>query len=184
MSGQSIERHRSMPLPIAHGLIGASIVASMLPDASVVRNWKPLLLGAALASCPDLDYLLNTSRHRGFTHSIVFALLVGAVCFATRGAARTGVTIGYAGAIISHGLLDFATTKTMSGVELFWPLSTRRFGLGLVDYYLLTGVDPVYFLYKDIPTDLLKMAWVELLITVPVFLLVLLIKWSLKHPPR
>jgi membrane-bound metal-dependent hydrolase YbcI (DUF457 family) len=157
----------------------------MLPEGCApARNWKPLLIGAALASAPDLDYFLKTSQHRGFTHSIIFALIVGCVCFAIRGTGNRRLTISYAGAALSHGLLDFATTKMMPGVELFWPISTRRFGLGIVDYYRLTGVDPVYFLSKDVPADLLRMAELELLIFLPLFLLVLSVKWSINRPAR
>jgi membrane-bound metal-dependent hydrolase YbcI (DUF457 family) len=174
-----------MPLPIAHGLLGAAIVTAMLPDGCApARNWKPLLLGAALASAPDLDYFLKTSQHRGFTHSIIFALIVGCACFAVRGATNIRLTIAYAAAALSHCLLDFATTKAMPGVELFWPITTRRFGLGIIDYYRLTGVDPVHFLSQDVSADLLKMAELELLIFVPVFLLVLSIKWSINRPAR
>lgn len=170
-----------MPLPIAHGLIGASIVAATLRDASPLRNWKPLLLGATIAACPDLDYFLQTSAHRGITHSLIFAAIVTLVCFAVWGTSNLRLAIGCAGAAFSHGLLDYATTKTMPGVELLWPLSHRRFGLGLVDYYQFTGIDPVFFLYRDVLTDLLKMALMELLIFAPAFLLVLAIKWSVQR---
>lgn len=173
-----------MPLPIAHGLIGASIVAAMLPDASPVRNWKPLILGAALASCPDLDYFLQTSSHRGFTHSLIFAAIVSIVCLGIWKASHLRLAIGCAGAAFSHGLLDYATTMKMPGVELLWPFSRHRFGLGLIDYYQLTGIDPVYFLYQDVLADLLKLALLELLISVPVFILVLTIKWGLNKYSR
>jgi membrane-bound metal-dependent hydrolase YbcI (DUF457 family) len=170
-----------MPLPIAHGLIGASIVAALLPDASPVRNWKPLVLGAALASAPDVDYFFRTDWHRSFTHSIVFAVAISLICLSVWGAAKIRLAIGCAGAACSHTLLDYAMTKSMPGVELFWPLSRRRFGLGLVDYYELTGVDPVFFLTQDVLADLLKLTLMELLIFVPLFLLVLSIKWSVSN---
>jgi membrane-bound metal-dependent hydrolase YbcI (DUF457 family) len=173
-----------MPLPIAHGLIGASIVAVTLPDASPVRNWKPLLLGAAISTSPDLDFFLANDWHRGFTHSLIFAAIVSLVCFVVAGLTNIRLAIGCAGAIFSHGLLDFATTRTMPGVELLWPFSTRRFGLGLVDYYQLTGIDPVYFLYHGILRDLLKMVMIELILFVPIFLLVLSVKWSIKKLSR
>ena len=173
-----------MPLPIAHGLIGASIVAALLPDASPARHWKPLVLGAAIASFPDLDYFLQTSSHRGITHSLIFAAIISIVCFGVWRKSNPRLAIGCAGAAFSHGLLDYATTKTMPGVELLWPLSTRRFGLGLVDYYQLTGIDPIYFLYQDVARDLLKLALMELLVSVPVFLLVLSIKWSVNKYSR
>jgi membrane-bound metal-dependent hydrolase YbcI (DUF457 family) len=156
----------------------------MLPDASPARNWRPLLLGAAIATCADLDYFLKTSLHRGFTHSLLFAAILSLICFALWGRANLRLAIGLAVAAFSHGLLDFITTKTMPGVELLWPVSTRRFGLGLIDYYQLTGVDPVFFLYQDVAGDLLKMALIELLISVPVFLFVLSVKWSVNNFSR
>jgi membrane-bound metal-dependent hydrolase YbcI (DUF457 family) len=173
-----------MPLPIAHGLLGASIVAATLPEASPVRNWKPLLLGATLSICPDLDYFLRTDWHRGFTHSLLFASVVGLLCFAATRFANLRMAIALTGAIFSHGLLDFAVTKTMPGVELLWPFSTHRFGLGLVDYYHLTGVNPVFFLNKDVLMDLLKMGVFELVIFLPIFLFVLSIKWSVNAQTR
>jgi membrane-bound metal-dependent hydrolase YbcI (DUF457 family) len=173
-----------MPLPIAHGLIGASIIAATLPAASPLRHWKLLLLGAALSIFSDLDYFLETSQHRGFTHSLIFAAGVSLVCVAVARLANIRIAIGCAVAIFSHGLLDFVTTKTMPGVELLWPFTTRRFGLGLVDYYRLTGVDPVFFLGRDVLTDLLKMAMVELIVFLPIFLFVLSLKWSINHPSR
>ncbi|MDT4897383.1 MAG: inner membrane protein [Acidobacteriota bacterium] len=173
-----------MPLPIAHGFIGASIIAATLPGASSVRNWKLLLLGAALSVSPDLDYFLATNWHRGFTHSLIFAAGVSLVCFAVARLENIRMAIGCAVAIFSHGVLDFATTKTMPGVELLWPFTDRRFGLGLVDYYSLTGVDPVFFLGKDVWTDLLKMGMVELIIFFPIFLFVLSLKWSINNPSR
>jgi membrane-bound metal-dependent hydrolase YbcI (DUF457 family) len=173
-----------MPLPIAHGLLGASIVAATLPYDSPARNWKPLALGAALAYVPDLDYFLPAHWHRSFTHSLIFALLISLVCFAAWGATNIRLAFACAGATLSHALLDFATTRAMPGVELFWPLSTRRFGLGLIDYYSLTGIDPTYFMTKDVAADLLKAAKVELIVFIPVFLFVLAVKWSVSKRPH
>jgi membrane-bound metal-dependent hydrolase YbcI (DUF457 family) len=142
------------------------------------------LLGAALASSPDFDYFFQTSWHRGVTHSLLFAVIVSLAGFLFWGVSNIRLAIGCAGAAFSHGLLDYATTKTMPGVELLWPFSTRRFGLGVVDYYQLTGIDPVLFLYQDVLRDLLKMALMELLIAAPVFLLVLLVKWKVNSFSR
>ena len=71
-----------MPLPVAHGLLGAAVAAAMSHESGSLR-WKPVLTGAFLAICPDFDYALNWLRisgggwHHGFTHSIVFAVAVG-----------------------------------------------------------------------------------------------------------
>lgn len=44
-----------MPLPVAHGLLGAAIVATTRKNFSFRKDWLALLLGAALAVIPDLE---------------------------------------------------------------------------------------------------------------------------------
>jgi hypothetical protein len=47
-----------VPLPVAHGLVGAGVVAALLPSAQPGR-WKWLAFGALLGIAPDFDYALN-----------------------------------------------------------------------------------------------------------------------------
>jgi len=44
---------------------------------------------------------------------------------------------------VSHGILDYVTTKEGDGVELLWPLSSARFGLGWVGMSELPSRLPV-----------------------------------------
>ena len=126
-----------MPSPIAHGLMGAAVVAALHPNIGLRRDWRFLLLGAGLAICPDFDYLLNWIHllgrgwHHDFTHSILFALILGA--FSGWAAERNWPRAGskYAIAILTHPLLDYVYTDSR-GVELFWPFSNRRFALGIM----------------------------------------------------
>ena len=86
---------------------------------------------------PDLDVLAfrfgvaysDAAGHRGVTHSLVFALLLGvlAACLASslRCAWRTAFAFVFVSAA-SHGLLDMLTNGGM-GVALWWPLSDERF---------------------------------------------------------
>src|SRR5262249_57666477 len=105
-----------MPLPIAHGIIGASVIASLHPDLSAKRDWKFLLLGALLGIFPDFDYLLSWIRfldrgwHHDFTHSILFAFLLGFMFAAAvkEIAFRDGIKYGLA--VLSHTLLDYVYT--------------------------------------------------------------------------
>ena len=123
-----------MPMPVAHSLVGAGLVAAVLPRAGRARYWVWLAAGAALANAADLDFILSfalRSRgwHRGFTHSLAFALVV-CVCFLLAlGRARAREAAAYGLAYASHALLDFATTVRGGGVELFWPFTSERFGL-------------------------------------------------------
>jgi membrane-bound metal-dependent hydrolase YbcI (DUF457 family) len=123
-----------MPLPIAHGLFGASVVAAVLPAPISKRYAKPMLFGAFLANTPDFDFalvfLLNSDKwHRGFTHSMMFALLMVMMFVAYRGRREFREALAYGLAFASHCVLDFVTTKKGGGVELFFPFSDERFGL-------------------------------------------------------
>src|SRR5256885_2289028 len=118
-----------MPLPLAHGLVGATIVAAVHPEG---RQWKPLLLGAAIAISPDLDFGLLwgfglRGVHRTFTHSLFTALAVTAVIWLIAGRRRWRAALAYGLALASHGVLDFLAAKGASGVMLLWPFSTQRF---------------------------------------------------------
>jgi len=124
-----------MPLPVAHGLLGASIVAALHQKPARIRHPTSLLAGALLANAADLDFLLvvvlrSKAWHRGFTHSIVFSLLI---CFLFLIILRQGPVrnaIAYGLAFTSHGLLDYLTSKNGGGIELFWPFSRERLILG------------------------------------------------------
>lgn len=124
-----------MPLPVAHGLVGAGIAAALSPQLRTNRHLWLLFAGALLANAADFDFLLvlvldSRQWHRGFSHSIAFALLVF-ICsalFLGRSRLREAVVCGLTFA--SHGVLDYVTSKTGGGVELFWPFSRDRLILG------------------------------------------------------
>jgi membrane-bound metal-dependent hydrolase YbcI (DUF457 family) len=125
-----------MPMPVAHSLFGASLVAALLPRrVGRARYWRwALVAGAALANAADLDLLLvfafrSRAWHRGFTHSLAFALAVFICLLLALGRARAREAAAFGLAYASHVLLDFATTKAGGGLELFWPFSAERFGL-------------------------------------------------------
>jgi membrane-bound metal-dependent hydrolase YbcI (DUF457 family) len=125
-----------MPLPVAHGLLGASIVAALQP-LKTKRYFIPLLVGAVLANAADLDFLLvfsfhSGAWHRGFAHSLLFALVVCLIFILTLGRHHTREAIAYGAAFASHGILDYVTTKEGGGVELLWPFSSDRLALGWV----------------------------------------------------
>ena len=124
-----------MPTVFAHALVGGALAAflpasqrsrrlivglaavAMLPDAAVVGFW----LGV------PYDHPLG---HRGFSHSLCFALLVGCIAplLLHRGEAvrmRVLLGCGYAAATASHGVLD-AFTNGGLGVGFWIPFSDER----------------------------------------------------------
>ena len=161
-----------MPLPFAHGLVGASVVAALHPRPSRWR-YAPLVFGALLANCADLDFALvalahDRSYHRGFTHSLAFALALCVVSLTAFGRARVREALAYGLAYASHALLDYSTTRFGGGLELLWPFSAERFGLGLLGLSELPSLMP--------SVGILKALLSELLIFAPVLACVLLVR--------
>ncbi len=163
-----------MPLPISHGLVGASVAALGQPQSPLLRGWQSLLLGALLAIGPDFDFFLvwglhlGRGLHRGFTHSLVLAGVVTALMLMMLGISRIREAISYGSAYLSHALLDFSTTKFGGGVELLWPFSTKRFKLELIGL----SEFPVGFKLSEV----IKYGAIELMIFVPLLLSILLIR--------
>lgn len=90
-----------------------------------------------LSAAPDLDsigFLFDVPYgsqwgHRGFTHSLAFAVVVGAICafFARRMRAARGAVFLFAFmSMASHGVLDAMTTGG-HGVAFFWPFDHERY---------------------------------------------------------
>ena len=157
-----------MPLPVAHGLLGAGIAAALHPRP-FARRCSALLVAAALANCPDLDFILvyafrTRAWHRAFTHSLAFALAASLCLLAALGWRRRASALAYGLAFASHGLLDYATTKVGGGVELLSPFTSERYALGA-------------FGLSELPSrmaagEMLYYMLVEVLIFLPAFLAV------------
>ena len=166
-----------MPLPVAHGLVGAGVVAALLPSDEPGR-WKWLALGAFLGVAPDFDYALNWLRvsrggwHHGFTHSIPFALVVGLVAIIVLRQWNVRSFLIITAAYVSHTLLDYMLTESR-GVSLWWPFTNYRYKLRLPNPIDYTWSDDSF---SQAAIDLLKISLIELLIFAPILLAVILIR--------
>lgn len=166
-----------MPLPVAHGLIGATIVAALRKDFSFRKDWRALSLGAALAVIPDFDLIFSwilgygVKTHGGFTHSILFSLAAGFLaCLLMRERNARGF-MTYSLATLSHGILDVVTRKEFGGSALLWPISSHKFRLGWFDYFEFYP-DPATEPIIVILLNALEVFRYEMIIFTPVFLLV------------
>jgi inner membrane protein len=160
-------------MPVAHSLVGASLVAAVLPRAGRARYWVWLAAGAVLANAADFDFFLvivfrSRAWHRGFTHSLVFALAVFLCLLLALGRRRAREAAAFGLAYASHVLLDFATTKNGGGLELFWPFSTDRLGLRWWGLSELPSRLP--------PADILKCLSLEFVLFAPPLLLLILLR--------
>jgi membrane-bound metal-dependent hydrolase YbcI (DUF457 family) len=161
-----------MPLPIAHGLLGATIVAAVRTQPSK-HFYAPLLFGAFLAIAADSDFLLvfvfdSRSWHRGFSHSLVTGLFVLFLFVWRFGKHRRADAIAFGLAFASHGILDYLTTKEGGGVELFWPFSREGLRLG---WWGLSEIPSILS-----GAEVLRALLVEFLLFVPMLLLVVLLR--------
>lgn len=76
-----------MPSPIVHavaGLVLAKVLPLEEPKSHQLRQWKlPLFYGVFVATAADLDFvpqiLLGGNFHRGLSHSLLFAIVFGAI---------------------------------------------------------------------------------------------------------
>jgi inner membrane protein len=120
----TIITHAVIPIAVGYGLgkdvvsprlVFAGIVASILPDLDVIA----FRYGIPYSS----DF-----GHRGFTHSLAFALALGiiaALIASLLRSKRLNAFLFISIAAASHGLLDMLTNGGL-GVALLWPYSSER----------------------------------------------------------
>jgi inner membrane protein len=123
----SVLSHPAVPLALTAAagtrvipprLAVAACVASVLPDVDAIGYWAGIPYESPLG-------------HRGFTHSLFFALAVALV--ATAILSKRGVPAGLAFGVVfvaaaSHGILD-AMTNGGRGVAFFSPFVNARYHL-------------------------------------------------------
>jgi len=98
------------------------------------------LVCVALSTVPDYDHRLPLIEHRGPTHTILFALLVGAglaaltAALVDAGVVSFAFLVGFV-SIASHLLADALTPM---GIRPLWPVSRRRYSLSVT-----TAANPI-----------------------------------------
>lgn len=155
----SLFSHPAVPLAIGLGLgtgivpprlLAAGVVCCMLPDLDVVAFWLGVPYESAFA-------------HRGFTHSIFFALLCGALAaiFARKLQSRPWIAFAFISlATASHGLFDAFTTGG-SGVAFFWPFGDARYFMPL-KIILVSPIGMGFFSARGAMVLLSEFKWVWL----------------------
>jgi inner membrane protein len=126
-------------------VLGAAVGEAVL--GKKIGN-KAMLYGAIAGTIPDLDVLSShfvdtvtaLEIHRGFTHSIVFSILMGLglgwlVSKYDANATRKEWTWLFFMCLVTHPLLD---AHTSWGTQLFWPLDLR------LAYKNIFVIDPLY----------------------------------------
>jgi len=122
-----------MPTIYTHAVVGLGSGAAVYPRHT---SWLFCSLTGFLPIIPDFDVFSSaaygtTFGHRGFTHSFVFALAIGALAAsATFNYFRVRfwvLALFFFAVTASHGILDAFTTGGY-GILWLWPFSDTRFG--------------------------------------------------------
>ena len=170
-----------MPLPAAHGLIGATVLSVIRKDLELRRDWPAILIGAAIGILPDLDLILvwglgyPMKLHGSFTHSIVFAIAFGsAISILLKESSIRGV-LAYIGALLSHGLMDVATKKEFGGAQLLWPFTDQKYRMGLFSNYEFYPNPPTQS-YIEILKQGSVLSFYEIAAFLPLLILILFLK--------
>ncbi len=123
----------------AHAFTAFAFSKSFSKEINTKKLW---ILGALCAILPDADVISfkfgiayeDFWGHRGFTHSLLFALLLGicitAICYSKKIFTKTGILLilYFTICTASHGVLDAMTTGGL-GIAFFSPFDTTRYFL-------------------------------------------------------
>ena len=138
------------------------------PAIALLKTWFPavtrrhVLAGAVLSILPDIDvaaFALGipyeaTFGHRGFTHSILFAVLAAIVASAGRFRVFPFLFL----CAISHPLLDAMTTGGL-GIAFFSPFSNERYFLPWRPIRV-SPIGPGFFSARGLATLVSELVWV------------------------
>lgn len=119
-----------MPLPLGHSAIGFAVHSIISNDKGSFNKWKVATFIVIISNLPDIDILFGlmlqnngSAFHRGPTHSILFALIMGFLASKSRKLWSKIPKINFKTCfmfILSHVLADYFLTN--SPVSFYWPI--------------------------------------------------------------
>ena len=118
-----------MPLPIGHSAIGFATHSLISNDKANFNKWHMAIFIIILSNLPDMDVLFGlilqnngSAFHRGPTHSILFALIMGYIASKSSKIWSYIPVISFKSCfmlILSHVVADYFLTS--SPVSFCWP---------------------------------------------------------------
>lgn len=120
---------------VLYAPLGFALAASGRPDLALIGGAVTL----ALAPLPDYDLRVPLLTHRGATHTVLFAVLVG-VALGGAGRFLGGLggnpetivaPVGFAVGLLAIGSHLLADALTPAGITPFWPVFSRTYSLNV-----------------------------------------------------
>ena len=118
-----------MPLPIGHSAIGFATHSLFTNTKANINKWHMAIFIVMLSNLPDIDVLVGlilqnngSAFHRGPTHSILFALIMGYVASKSSKFWSYIPMVSFKTCfmlILSHVVVDYFLTS--SPVSFWWP---------------------------------------------------------------
>jgi len=118
-----------VPLPLGHSAIGFATHSLISKDKDCFNKWQVAIFIVILSNLPDIDVLLGliiqnngSAFHRGPTHSILFALIMGFIASQSSKLWSQIPKISFKTCfllILSHVVSDYFLTN--SPVSFYWP---------------------------------------------------------------
>ena len=119
-----------MPLPLGHSAIGFATHSLISNENNCFNKWQVAIFIIILSNLPDIDVLFGlilqnngSIYHRGPTHSILFALIMGFLTSKSSKLWPQIPTLSFKTCfvlILSHVLADYFLTS--SPVSINWPI--------------------------------------------------------------
>ncbi len=145
-----------MSLPLGHLAVGILHHDLSSKKTTSIRDWKTLLVCTILANLPDLDVVVGllvagngNAFHRGPSHSLIFALLMGIVAARLLryipGAPKLSSLTAFL-VILSHLFADILFTA--SPVSFFWPFEVNL-SVGFSSTYDIVN-SVIFQAYQDV----------------------------------
>jgi inner membrane protein len=133
-------RCKTMPTIFSHAIFSSALGAAYATEPMPKRFW---FLAAMCSVLPDFDVIAfglgipyrSVWGHRGFTHSILFSVLIGCAIawiafrqeeLEAMKRSRLSLAIFFILAIVSHPVLDSLTSGGL-GVAALWPFENARY---------------------------------------------------------
>ena len=127
---------------LGHYGVALLLYAPLGATVALGGNELAAIVGAVLclglSTLPDIDHKVPLIEHRGPTHTVLFAVFVGAALAGVASVLEAGpppfgesgfVTFAFLCGVLSIGSHLLADALTPMGIRPFWPLWNRQFSL-------------------------------------------------------